>query len=207
LWDGASIETWLVDWRNPVRRLLIDTGQIGEITRSGERFTAEIRSLASRFDQDQGRRYEALCSARLGDGQCQVDLSLAGRQTLTSVALISDQTTFSVAAIPALLPGSLTHGIATFHSGSAVPTASPIMSHTRAGSMEIISLWNSLSFSLTEGEAVSLQVGCDKRLGTCRSRFSNALNFRGFPHIPGNDFLLSYARQGDAELDGGVVIQ
>ncbi|MNT98193.1 hypothetical protein D3C72_2407210 [compost metagenome] len=43
--------------------------------------------------------------------------------------------------------------------------------------------------------------GCDRRLTTCREKFENVPNFRGFPHIPGNDFVLRYPRQGD-NLDG-----
>jgi uncharacterized phage protein (TIGR02218 family) len=34
--------------------------------------------------------------------------------------------------------------------------------------------------------------GCDKRLETCRDRFANTLNFRGEPHLPGNDLLTRY---------------
>ncbi|MCZ4297997.1 DUF2163 domain-containing protein [Henriciella marina] len=32
---------------------------------------------------------------------------------------------------------------------------------------------------------------CDKRFETCRDVFSNAENYRGFPHLPGQDFVLS----------------
>ncbi|MEO7224251.1 MAG: DUF2163 domain-containing protein [Devosia sp.] len=46
--------------------------------------------------------------------------------------------------------------------------------------------------------------GCDRRLSTCRERFDNVANFRGFPHIPGNDFVLRYPR-GDRELEGGAL--
>ena len=54
LWDGASIETWLVDWRDVTRRMLLDAGQIGDIRRRGESFSAEVRSLAHVFDQERG---------------------------------------------------------------------------------------------------------------------------------------------------------
>jgi hypothetical protein len=50
-------------------------------------------------------------------------------------------------------------------------------------------------------EHESFALGCDRRLTTCRERFGNVANFRGFPHIPGNDFVLKYPR-GDAALDG-----
>ncbi len=34
-------------------------------------------------------------------------------------------------------------------------------------------------------------LSCDKRFATCRDDFSNTENFRGFPHIPGPDFVLA----------------
>ena len=49
-------------------------------------------------------------------------------------------------------------------------------------------------------------LGCDRQLTTCRDRFSNVANFRGFPHIPGNDFVLRYPRSGDP-LNGGALFQ
>ena len=47
-------------------------------------------------------------------------------------------------------------------------------------------------------------LGCDRQLRTCRERFDNVVNFRGFPHIPGNDFVMRYPRADDA-LDGGAL--
>lgn len=45
-------------------------------------------------------------------------------------------------------------------------------------------------------------VGCDRSFATCRDRFDNAVNFGGFPHMPGTDFAISYPNQG-AGNDGG----
>jgi uncharacterized phage protein (TIGR02218 family) len=42
------------------------------------------------------------------------------------------------------------------------------------------------------GCRVELREGCDKRFETCVSRFANAANFRGEPHLPGNDLLTRY---------------
>lgn len=39
--------------------------------------------------------------------------------------------------------------------------------------------------------------GCDKRFETCSARFDNTLNFRGFPAIPGNDFLSRWPAGGE----------
>ena len=43
---------------------------------------------------------------------------------------------------------------------------------------------------------------CDKTWETCVATFDNGLNFRGFPHVPGDDYLTAYPRSG-ARNDGG----
>lgn len=44
--------------------------------------------------------------------------------------------------------------------------------------------------------------GCDKRWATCTGVFGNGLNFRGFPDIPGDDFLTAHPA-GGGRHDGG----
>ncbi len=45
-------------------------------------------------------------------------------------------------------------------------------------------------------------LSCDKRWGTCVGTFANGLNFRGFPDIPGDDFLTAWPVEGGRH-DGG----
>ena len=42
------------------------------------------------------------------------------------------------------------------------------------------------------GDRALLTAGCDKNFSTCRDRFDNSTNFRGEPHLPGNDLLTRY---------------
>ena len=46
--------------------------------------------------------------------------------------------------------------------------------------------------SIEPGVLIELQEGCDKAFATCRTRFTNSRNFRGEPHLPGNDLLTRY---------------
>ena len=62
----------------------------------------------------------------------------------------------------------------------------------------LLELWQRAGEPLALGDAFTVTAGCDKRLATCRDRFANALNFRGFPHIPGNDFVIAYQVPGKA---------
>ena len=40
-----------------------------------------------------------------------------------------------------------------------------------------------------DGSHPGFALGCDQAFTTCRDRFANTLNFRGFPHMVGNDVL------------------
>ena len=51
-------------------------------------------------------------------------------------------------------------------------------------------------------DAFTVTAGCDKSFRTCKAKFDNAVNFRGFPHVPGVDFALTYPDRG-AKNDGG----
>ena len=203
-WDGAAVETWLVDWRDVGRRLLLDAATIGEIRRQGGAFTAELRSLAHVFDQERGRRYVALCSAELGDERCRVDLTEAARQAAAVITSLSENG-FLVAAMPNHAPGAFTGGSARFTSGANAGVSLAILAHTAAPGAEAIALWSQPPKAIAAGDQVTLTLGCDKRFATCRDKFANILNFRGFPHIPGNEFVATYVRQSEAGLDGGAL--
>ena len=51
---------------------------------------------------------------------------------------------------------------------------------------------------IAAGDAFTLVAGCDKTAATCAAKFANIANFRGFPHIPGQDTMLRYAKPGAA---------
>ncbi|HEX8570468.1 MAG TPA: DUF2163 domain-containing protein [Caulobacteraceae bacterium] len=125
-YDGARVECWRVDWREPALRVRLWSGRIARVTRSGARFTAEVEGPLAALDRVAGRVYARGCDAVLGEPRCGVDLDdprFAGRS-------------------------------------------------------------------------------CDKRFSTCAGVFENALNFRGFPDIPGDDFLTLYPGAGERH-DGG----
>ena len=48
------------------------------------------------------------------------------------------------------------------------------------------------------GDAFLATAGCDKQFATCSAKFGNGVNFRGFPHMPGEEAVLRYPNQGDA---------
>jgi uncharacterized phage protein (TIGR02218 family) len=161
-----------------------------------------VRGLAHQLDQERGRRYGARCDAELGDARCGLALAAPTRRATVLVAAVTEASAFTVATPGGFAAGAFTGGTAAFGGGPA----QPVLSHTRAGAVDALSLWAAPPDALAAGQPVTLTVGCDKRFSTCRDVFANALNFRGFPHIPGNDHVMSYARQGEGGLDGAPVV-
>lgn len=47
--------------------------------------------------------------------------------------------------------------------------------------------------------------GCDKSFATCKAKFANGVNFRGFPHLLGNDAAYAYVNSTN-DYDGGVLV-
>jgi uncharacterized phage protein (TIGR02218 family) len=65
-----------------------------------------------------------------------------------------------------------------------------------------IELWQAMSEAVAIGDAFTITAGCDKQFTTCKAKFANTINFRGFPYMPGNDAITSYPTSGQV-LDGG----
>lgn len=205
LWDDAEIELMLVDWTNPTARLSVESGALGEVRRHGAAFSVELRSLAHRLDEDRGRRFNAACPAALGDSRCGVDLT--AWRVSASVTTTDGVTLINVAALAAQPKGLYCAGTLRWTSGANAGFAQDVRDHDRNAGAAAISLWTAPPAPISVGDAFAITAGCDKHLATCRDRFANAANFRGFPHIPGNDLLLRVARQGEPNMDGGSLFK
>lgn len=200
-YDAAAVELWLVDWSEPSLRVLLSKGSLGEIKREGPAFTAELRSLSQKLAEDTGRLYTATCAADLGDARCGVDLAAAAYRGSGTVTALSATSRFSASGLDAFADGWFSAGKLTFTSGGNAGVGMEVKTH-RNNSGVTFELWQAMPRAIAAGDAFTVTAGCDKRFSTCLGRFANAVNFRGFPHIPGNDFVISYPVPGDSGNDG-----
>jgi uncharacterized phage protein (TIGR02218 family) len=201
-YDGAGVEIWLVDWSEPALRVLLAKGALGEVRREASAFTAEVRGLSDRLAEDSGRLYTATCSADLGDARCKVDLGADAYRGTGAVVALSATSTFSVSGLDDFDDGWFTAGKLSFTGGVNAGVAVEVKSHRKDASGVVIELWQTMPETIETGDAFVITAGCDKRFATCRDRFANIANFRGFPHIPGNDFVISYPVPGAPGNDG-----
>ena len=197
LFDAAAIEIWRVNWAAPDQRVLMRTGTLGEVKRGKTAFEAEVRGLAQALNQPVGRVFSHGCDAVLGDARCGVALT----PVAATVAAVTDNRRFTIAALTAA-SGWYSGGTLRFTAGANAGRAMEIKRHVLSGTIATIELWQAMSEAVAPGDGVALTAGCDHAFATCRTKFANAVNFRGFPYMIGADAALA-AVSSSTPLDGG----
>ena len=205
--DGAEVRAFLVNWKQTEDFLEQFRGHLGEITRSGGSFRAELRGLSDRLNRVQGMAYTPGCSAVLGDGRCRFDLGQPGYFAERSVGAVRDGSVFSFASFTGFDDRWFESGRLEVMSGAASGLVGVIKVDRLEGTARRIELWQSIGAPIESGDTVRITAGCNKSTVICRTKFDNFLNFRGFPHIPGDDWMASYPSpvrtSGGARRAGG----
>jgi len=204
LYDGATVETFLVNWRAPADFALIRKARIGKVTRSDGRFVAELESLTGAFDQPNGRTVTRTCDAELGDQRCGFLLTAPGVSALGTVGDVG-AAGLAVFGLDGFADGWFSFGVLTWTDGARAGRVERVSAHRVMPASVLLVLQPSVGPALAVGDAFSIVAGCDKSFATCKTKFANAVNFRGFPHLPGNDTAYSYVTDGGV-FDGGPVV-
>jgi uncharacterized phage protein (TIGR02218 family) len=201
-YDGARVETWRVNWRAPEQGYLRRVDTIGEIVREDGRFRAELRSPAQALNRVEGRIYHALCDARLGDARCGVDTSAF--ETEVTVLDVADEATVTIAAQSLPAADWFVFGTLTWLTGARTGIFDAVAGYV-AGETDQLRLARRHEGTIAAGDTALLVAGCDRQFATCRDKFGNSASFRGFPHIPGSDYVLRYPQPGGARNGQPVV--
>ena len=190
LLDYATVWLFLVDWSAPASGIVkLRRGTIGEVALVEGRFEAELRGLAQALQQVVGETYSAACRADLGDARCGVDL---GSYTVTgTLTAVTDRSTVTDGT-RAEAGGWFDNGLFTFTGGANAGTAIEIKEY--AGGT--FTLHQAAPYAAQPGDAYEAVAGCQKTLDDCRDKYDNVINFRGEPHVPGQDEILGYPDAG-----------
>ncbi|GAA0784133.1 DUF2163 domain-containing protein [Roseibium denhamense] len=205
LWDNARVDVYLVNWENPDQTLLLRRAIIGEVNRSGSAFTAELRGLSHLLESRQGRVFSRRCDADLGDHRCKINLSNPAYQT-EALVTASAPGWVQTGPLSGYQDGWFTGGRLTVLDGAISGFASEIALEQAGTAGPVFSLFEATPAALDAGTRIRVRAGCDKMLATCRSKFANHLNFQGFPHMPGADFVLSYPNSNTGRNDGSPLV-
>lgn len=203
-WDAAEVEVWRVNWVDTSQRVLMRRGAIGQIRRGRLAFVAEVRSLAHLLGQTVGRTFQATCDAALGDARCRVDLDDPAFRGIGTVIDPLRDRAFTASGLGGFAPGWFGFSTLTWTGGANAGHRAEILGHDVSDNIAILTLLEPPARAITEGDSFTTHAGCDKRIETCGAKFANTVNFRGFPHIPGQDAVLRYASK-DGGHEGGVL--
>ena len=207
LFDDATVETWLVNWADAAERLLLDVGvdrrdppRRRRFRRRGARPHApprrgarpalprHLRGRSRRREMRHRPRRRGVHRDRRGDPDRRCARPRDG-------------------GLSAFADGWCTAGKLVWLTGANAGLAVEIKAHRLAGGKP-----SSTSGSARRGRSPSATRSASRPAATsahatCGAKFANVANFRGFPHMPGNDFVLRLALQGEPGLDGGSLFR
>ena len=195
--DGAEVCIWIVNWADTRQRHIIFAGDIGEVSASGGMFRAELRGIEERLDRVVSKKFQRVCPAALGDAACGVDTADPSFGAQATVLVVKGAE-LTLGGLDAYSEGWFANGRVTQLSGRSAT----VMADFVEGGVRKLRLWSEFRPAPDVGAVVDVVAGCDKRFETCKSKFHNAVNFRGFPHLPGDDWVMSVPRSGQIN-DGG----
>jgi uncharacterized phage protein (TIGR02218 family) len=204
LYDGAKVETFLVNWAAPEQRMLLRESMIGKVALRDSRFVAELESPMRHLDRPNGRYLRRHCDAELGDQRCGFDLEQTGFRGEGAVVAVATGRSVAVSGIDAFEEGWFSLGVVTWTSGLLGGRQSRVRAHAKGLSGTMLAFEDDAA-EVAPGDTFVVVAGCDKRFSTCKDKFDNSPNFRGFPHLPGNDAAYGYASDGQ-EFDGGPIV-
>ena len=183
----------IVNWSDPTQFDLAARGSFGNARMVESGFEVEFRSLSQRLNQPTGRTYQRTCDAKLGDARCKFVITPV---SVTVVAVSGNIVTIGATSEPN----------DWFSLGKLVDaTGAEHKIKTHSGTR--ILLWETPVLPPGVGTTVVLTPGCRQTIEVCNAKFNNFANFRGFPHVPGNDAQMSYPIRGREDYNGGSLFK
>lgn len=183
-WDGAEISLHAANWEDADDApILIANGTLGTVERKRGAFSAELKTAAHRLDASVVPATSPDCRALLGDKDCRVDMG-----PLTQMVRLASGADRTVEVATVIAEGAYLFGSLRLLGGQNCGLHFPV----RMQDGQRLTLARDLPHEVEAGALAEIVQGCDKRMATCRSRFANAINFRGEPYLPGMDYITRY---------------
>lgn len=200
VWDGAAVSALWVDWTDPAQFWRDFSGRLGEMTRGESGFSVDVVSITEDALVTRGRTHGRICDAVLGDTRCGKDVTTATFRGVATVVEAKTRTLLTLSGLGAFSSGWFTAGEALWVTGANAGQVHEVRLFI-AGTPAKLQLWTAPRVTPQAGDTLRLTAGCDKQFATCKAKFANATNFRGFPHMPGDAAVIQSA-DGREPLDG-----
>jgi uncharacterized phage protein (TIGR02218 family) len=188
LYENAIIKIFQVDYTKPSKIFLMKyEGLIGEIKIENNQISAEVNGLEIKIDKNIVDIYSPNCRANLGDKKCKVDLTKFSSNC--NITEIIDGRTILFNAKQKFVDGFFDYGFLLIDKQVKVE----IIKHYQ----QSLILRFPLNIKLDLTKSYVIIAGCNKEFSCCYNKFNNALNFRGEPHLPGIEKILTLGGAGE----------
>lgn len=199
LWDRALVDLYRVDWRDVALRVKTWSGELGAVTHDGVAYRAELNGFSRRLERSIGRIYSRHCDAEFGDSRCGIDREDPAFSASGSVTSVLSGG-IEASGLETYEDGWFSAGILTWTSGDKSGATQRVTRHSANAESFLVEL-NDVA-GVSPGDSFEIVAGCDKLHATCRDKFANIVNFRGFSLMPGNDVLMA-SPGSEPVRDGG----
>ncbi|WP_426267865.1 DUF2163 domain-containing protein [Sphingomonas sp. LHG3443-2] len=181
-WNGAAVQLLASDWAEGGETIPICAGELGRVAVEAGKFSMAVEVLPPATRLPPCIQTSPECRAVLGDRQCRIDMRKR-RKRINVVASDDVEITIDAPDNEEFALGRL-----RWISGANCGTEQIIISADGAK----LRLQDAPQFLVKAGDQAVVRQGCDGRRATCSERFSNILNFRGEPDLPGSEILLRF---------------
>ena len=204
LYGDARVDVFLVNWKQQplTDAVLLWPSYIGEIQFGSNRWTAQLNDMVQRLQTVIGDLTSPTCRVRaLFDAQC----SPPGNTTPTSnpAAFRHTLAVTEIRSARVLVFGGdanpsdyYRYGRVAWLTGANAGLQMEVKEHTQEPGGAVVTLQLPFPFQVALGDTAMLEAGCDRRFAeSCVAKFQNGINFRGEPHLPGTDAILTIKRR------------
>jgi uncharacterized phage protein (TIGR02218 family) len=187
VWDGARFYIFQFNFVTPGDGLIPwISGKLGNSKPKLGSFVIELRDLRQELQNDVTRLTQANCDYRLGDANCQKDLTAF---TFTgAVTDVASNRQFTDAMWGSVDEDYFTEGEIEWLTGLNAGRHSKVYKHNDGG---LLRLSEALLRDIDVGDTYTIIAGCMKRRADCRDKFANVLNFPGLDVAPTTDGVVS----------------
>lgn len=187
-YEDARVDMMLIDWADPSKGV-INIGRyfMGPIQFVDEQYKIDLLSFKELLQKELGDYITMRCRVDFCSAPC--GLKREDHTIIGSIGEVIAPDELILNAADGRDENYWQYGLIKILGGDNEGLIRDIKESDEDGR---IHLWEPFPFLPQAGEMYQMIAGCDKTLETCRDRYDNVVNFRGFPTVPGSMNVLKY---------------
>jgi uncharacterized phage protein (TIGR02218 family) len=185
----AVITEYVVDGRFPwLGAISTQVFAVESMTWDRETAVANLSTTARKLQDKQGGLYTRNCRHKLGENDGTVGCFFTVVEDTITVSAVTSRAAFRCTNGVTRATGWSSFGYLEWLTGDNAGDVCNVKQDTQfSGSTHDLILELPTHFDIQVGDTAKLAPGCDLRVSTCETKFSQLANFGGFPDVPGND--------------------